>query len=280
MWASRHTVSSGPRVYCVQRRRWPGPSTTILPSVSLFSRRSEVKGSQSSGVKRRGICHRKREYLALSRVWKSLWSIIFQNLSFLLEPFVVKRHVWSVALLQQASVSLVLHPQIQSTMGRKYSGKKMSKEFPKGKLEFAMHWWLFTLHCIYTYLCSIWGFLGGTMVKNSPTNAGGAGDLDSIPGSERSPGEGNGNPLQYSCLGNPMDRGAWWATVHGVAESQTQLSNWAHSIYIVLGIIHSLELILCRYTGGSEKAMAPHSSTLAWKIPWTEGLVGYSPWGR
>ena len=101
MWASRHTVSSGPRVYCVQRRRWPGPSTTIFPSVSLFSR-SEVKGSQSSGVKRRGICHRKREYLALSRVWKSLWSIIFQNLSFLLEPFVVKRHVWSVALLQQA----------------------------------------------------------------------------------------------------------------------------------------------------------------------------------
>ena len=102
MWASRHTVSSGPRVYCVQRRRLPGPSTTILPSVSLFSRRSEVKGSQSSGVKRRGICHRKREYLTLSRVWKSLWSIIFQNLSFLLEPFVVKRYVWYVSSLQQA----------------------------------------------------------------------------------------------------------------------------------------------------------------------------------
>ena len=49
-----------------------------------------------------------------------------------------------------------------------------------------------------------------------------AGDLGSIPGSGRSPGEGNGNPLQYSCLGNPMDRGAWWATVHGVAkESDT-----------------------------------------------------------
>ena len=63
------------------------------------------------------------------------------------------------------------------------------------------------------------------MVKNSPTNAGGAGDLDSIPGSERSPGEGNGNPLQYSCLGNPMDRGAWWATVHGVVKSWIQLSN-------------------------------------------------------
>ena len=46
-----------------------------------------------------------------------------------------------------------------------------------------------------------------------------AGDLGPIPGSERSPGEGNGNPLQYSCVENPMDRGAWWATVHGVAKT-------------------------------------------------------------
>ena len=48
-----------------------------------------------------------------------------------------------------------------------------------------------------------------------------AGDTDSLPGSGRSPGEGNGNPLQYSCLGNPMDRGAWQATVHGVTKSWT-----------------------------------------------------------
>ena len=53
------------------------------------------------------------------------------------------------------------------------------------------------------------------MVKNRPANAG---DVGSIPGLGRSPGEGNGNPLQYSCLGNPTDRGAWWNTVHGVAE--------------------------------------------------------------
>ena len=51
------------------------------------------------------------------------------------------------------------------------------------------------------------------------------GDLGSIPGSGRSPG-GNGNPLQYSCLENPMDRGVWWAVVHGVAKSQTQLSDF------------------------------------------------------
>ena len=52
-----------------------------------------------------------------------------------------------------------------------------------------------------------------------------AGDLDSIPGWGRSPGEGNDNPLQYSCLENPMDGGAWWAIVHGVAKSQTRLSD-------------------------------------------------------
>ena len=54
------------------------------------------------------------------------------------------------------------------------------------------------------------------------------GDLGSIPGLGRSPGEGNGNPLQYSCLENPMDGGAWGATVHGVAKSRTQLSDFTH----------------------------------------------------
>ena len=61
------------------------------------------------------------------------------------------------------------------------------------------------------------GFPGGSVVKNPPA---GAGDMVSsiIPGLGRAPGGGNGNPLQYSCLGNPMGRGAWWATVHGVAK--------------------------------------------------------------
>ena len=63
------------------------------------------------------------------------------------------------------------------------------------------------------------------MVNHPPANAGDTRDASSIPGSGRSPGERNGNPLQYSCLGNPMDRGAWQATVHGVAKSQTQLSD-------------------------------------------------------
>ena len=56
------------------------------------------------------------------------------------------------------------------------------------------------------------------MVKNLPANVR---DVGSIPSPGRAPGEGNGNPLQYSCLGNPMDRGAWWATVHGVTKSLT-----------------------------------------------------------
>ena len=67
---------------------------------------------------------------------------------------------------------------------------------------------------------------GSSAVKNPPANAGDARDLSSIPELGRSPGEGNGNPLQYSGLGNPMDRGAWWATVQGVAKSRTRLSDF------------------------------------------------------
>ena len=65
---------------------------------------------------------------------------------------------------------------------------------------------------------SISGFPGGSVVKNLATNEG---DTGSIPGSGRSPGEGNGNPVQYSCLENSMDRGAWQATVHGITREST-----------------------------------------------------------
>ena len=60
------------------------------------------------------------------------------------------------------------------------------------------------------------GFPGGAVVKNPPASAGDTRDVGSIPGSGRSPGEGNGNPLQDSCLENPMGRGGWWAAVRGV----------------------------------------------------------------
>ena len=64
------------------------------------------------------------------------------------------------------------------------------------------------------------GFPGGSVVKEYACNAGDAGDIGLIPGSETSPGEGHGNPFQYSCLENPMDRGAWWTAVHRVIESE------------------------------------------------------------
>ena len=71
------------------------------------------------------------------------------------------------------------------------------------------------------------GFPGGSEDKASACNEG---DPGSIPGLGRSPREGNGNPLHYSCLENPMDRGAWWATVHRVTKSRTRLSNFTFTL--------------------------------------------------
>ena len=76
-------------------------------------------------------------------------------------------------------------------------------------------------------------------------------------------GEGNGTPLQYCCPENPMDGGAWWAAVHGVAKSQTRLSNFTFTFHF-----HSLE-----------KEMATHSSVLAWRVPWTEKPDGLQSMG-
>ena len=76
-------------------------------------------------------------------------------------------------------------------------------------------------------------------------------------------GEGNGTPLQYSCLENPMDRGAWWAAVHGVARSRTRLSDFTFTFHF-----HALE-----------KEMATHSSVLAWRIPWMAEPGGLSSLG-
>ena len=79
-----------------------------------------------------------------------------------------------------------------------------------------------------SHVPKIVGFSGCSVGRNLPSSAG---DVDVIPGSGRSPGEGNGNPLQYSCLGNPMDSGAWQATVHEETESDTteQLSTHTHT---------------------------------------------------
>ena len=82
-------------------------------------------------------------------------------------------------------------------------------------------WWPTGIACSFLPSWGLyWGFPGGSVVKHPPTNAG---DMSSIPGSGRSPAGGNGNPLQYSCLENSMDKGAWRATVHRVTKSQTRL---------------------------------------------------------
>ena len=78
---------------------------------------------------------------------------------------------------------------------------------------------LTSLHFIYIYID--WVSQVVLVVKNPPANTGDIRDTGSIPGLGRSPGGGHGNPLQYSCLENPMNREAWWATVHRVAQSQT-----------------------------------------------------------
>ena len=83
-------------------------------------------------------------------------------------------------------------------------------------------------------------------------------------GDSSTPGEGNGTPLQYSCLESPMDGGSWWAVVHGVARSRTQLSDFAFTFHF-----HALE-----------KEMATHSSVLAWRISGTGEPGGCRLWGH
>ena len=148
------------------------------------------------------------------------------------------------------------------------------------------------------------------MVKNPPANAGDTRDVGSISESGRSPGVGNSNLLQYSCLENSMNRGAWWATIHGIAKSWTWLSDWGlstinHSVekswlvraYQVKSapgnILDQSNTPLTRasllaqtvkrlpamweigvrslgHEDNLEKEMATHCSTLAWNIPWME----------
>ena len=102
-------------------------------------------------------------------------------------------------------------------------------------------------------LLKSWASQVTLVVKNLPADVRDVRDPGLIPGLRRSPGEGDGNPLQYSCLENLMGRGAWWAAVHVVAKSWTRLSDFTFTFHF-----HALE-----------KEMATHSSVLAWRIPGT-----------
>ena len=135
---------------------------------------------------------------------------------------------------------------------------------------------------LYNILCNKWvivtkGFSGGSVVKNPPANEG---DMGLIPGSGRSPEGGNGNPFQYSCLGNPMDRGAWWATVHGEARVKQDLVTKQRPV---------TKLFSLSWRAG----FSPWGGKIPWRRKWhptpvllpgkshgRRSLVGCSPWGR
>ena len=103
--------------------------------------------------------------------------------------------------------------------------------------------------------CSSWGHrVGHDLATEQTKNAAQSSQI----------GEGNGTPLQYSCLENPMDGGAWWAAVHGVAKSRIRLSDFPFTFHFP----------------ALEKAMATHSSALAWRIPGTGEPRGCRIWGR
>ena len=111
------------------------------------------------------------------------------------------------------------------------------------------------------------GFPGGSDGKASACNAR---DLGSIPGSARSPGEGNGNPIQHSCLENPMDGGAWKAAVHGVAKSRTRLSDFTFTFmvyslcaYVQFSTVSLLCLTLCDPMDCSRPGFPDHYQLLA-----------------
>ena len=120
------------------------------------------------------------------------------------------------------------------------------------------------------------------MVKNPPASAGDTKDVGSIPGSGRSPEKGNSSPLQYSCLGNPIDRGAWQATVHGVPKELDRTEQLNSKNIVSEGASLVAQTVKClpamqvtwdqslAWEDPLEKEMATHSSTLAWKIQWTE----------
>ena len=132
----------------------------------------------------------------------------------------------------------VLQQMLKGTsQGRKHtSRKKLTQNKLKTIKKSVIGWYLSIIRASNVVL----------VVKNPPATAGGIRDMDLIPGSGRSPGVGNGNPLQCSCLKNPMDRGAWWAAVHGVAKSWTQWSSLAHttSLYLTPQIVYNYSISL------------------------------------
>ena len=113
---------------------------------------------------------------------------------------------------------------------------------------FTMEYRLHQFQCIWKYQSILVYSQVALVVKNPSANAGDIRDTSSILGWGISPGEGHSNLLQYSCLGNPMDRGAWWATVHGVAKSWTWLKQLSMHVHISILNIKNVAIIM-RHAG-------------------------------
>ena len=109
------------------------------------------------------------------------------------------------------------------------------------------------------------------VVKNFPASAGDLTDVGLIPGSGRSPGGGHGNPLQYTCLENPMDRGAWWASVHRDAKSQTQLSQTQLSTHVSIKLSQAV-LVLKNLPANAGDIRDVGLTTKIWCLPTVEEL--------
>ena len=140
----------------------------------------------------------------------------------------------------QPAFLIVILPKAHLTSHFRMSGPRwvITPSWLSGSWNFFCTGLLYILAAFYYLLLLVgpwWTSLVAPMVKPSAYNVG---DLGLIPGSVRSAEEGNSNPLQYSCLENPTDRGAWWATVHGVAKSRTRLSNFSFTLPFLSGPYH------------------------------------------
>ena len=164
--------------------------------------------------------------------WGALWAYpVWDLLSFLNLEVHVSCQVWEVLNYFLSTFSAYL---LLSLLRLQWQECTIFCYSPTGLWDDSF----FSIQSIFSLLfrlgdfrCSVLGFPGGSDGKASTCNAG---DLGSIPGLGRSPGEGNGNPLQHSCLENPMDGGAWQATIHGAAKSRTQLSD-----FIIFQLVNS-----------------------------------------
>ena len=122
---------------------------------------------------------------------------------------------------------------------------------------------IFPQRCFNIILCYWWASQVALVIKNQPADAGDVKDMASIPGSGRFPGGGHGNPLQHSSLKNPMDRRAWWVTVHNVAKSRTQLKQRNIHKHIINILYEEPEIKLPTSNGSSKKQESSRKTSIS-----------------